>query len=428
MRLTAQTRVFLRAGEEVFRKPSFWDKFKTFVGSDVDLRTGEISIAQNALATTEQVQQAFKLAKVTNAVSLVVDKDIVFQDLHDKADDADLLLEAAHRNAARFTQPFQVIRVVFEWEGHGIHTLIEAVVRCKFKPQEPAVILSYGARIDALRPHDGEDQDAARDRIGKALGDKNLVPLAKNALDQLVARVEAALARAFAGSTLETDHADVQVVKPSNQDVRDMAGGWDHHHNPDVRSAPAYSGYGGGYGWGQRYYDPWGTYYRDPMDTFVNLMILDALVSPHHYHSHWGWDPHGMGHSWSSYGAPVTIVNYNGTPYGTADHITDFQGSMGDVSSVAQSDFSSAGWEDSALSGYDSGNASFDQYGSGTAAAAGTWDCADGSGGGGDSGTSAPSSDCSFDCSSDCSSDCAASDCSWDCSSDCSSDCGGSDW
>ena len=103
MRLTAQTRLTLAGGgEEVFRKPSFWDKFKGFLGSDVDLRTGEISLAGHALALTEQVQQAFKLAKVTNAVSLVVDKDIVYQDLQDRPDDADMLLQAARRNAARF--------------------------------------------------------------------------------------------------------------------------------------------------------------------------------------------------------------------------------------------------------------------------------------------------------------------------------------
>jgi len=413
MRLTAQTRVYLQAGEEVFRKPSFWDKFKTFVGSDVDLRTGELSVAGNALAMTEQVQQAFKIARITNAVSLVIDRDIVYQDLEDKADDADLLLAAARRGADRFSRPFDVIRVVFEWQGGGIHSLIEAAVRSKYKQGEPAVIVSFGARIDALRPAEGESTEAAKQRIGAALADANLVPVAKNTLDQLVARVEGALGRAFAGARLETDHADIQVVKPSNEQVRDMANNWSHH-DASLRNQPSY----GGYGWGQRYYDPWGTYYRDPMDTFVNLMIIDALVSPHHYH--YGWSPGYLGSTWASYGAPVSIVNYNGTHFGTADHIHQYGHHFHDVGHVAQADFSSASWNDAQLSSYDANQSSFDAGSSG----GGTWDCADGTA----AAPSFASADCSFDCTSDCSFDCAASDCSWDCSSDCSSDCGGSDW
>ncbi|MBI5609391.1 MAG: hypothetical protein HY902_10985, partial [Deltaproteobacteria bacterium] len=102
MRLTAQARVFFQAGEEVFRKPSFWDKFKGFLGSDVDLRTGELSLAGNALAVCEQVQQALVTAKITNAVSMGVDRDILFQDLEDKDNDADMLLRAARASATRF--------------------------------------------------------------------------------------------------------------------------------------------------------------------------------------------------------------------------------------------------------------------------------------------------------------------------------------
>ncbi len=416
MRLTAQTRVLLQGGgEEVFRKPSFWDKFKGFLGSDVDLRPGAVSLAGTALALTAQVQQAFKLAKVTNAVSLVVDKDIVYQDVDDKPDDADLLLQAARRGAARFAQAFEVVRIVFEWQGGGISVLIEAIVRGKYRPGEPAVVLSYGARIDALRPADGEDTETAKERIGKALADVNVVPVAKNTLDGLVGRVEGALSRTFVAAQFETDHADVNVRKPSGQEVRDMAGNWQNHH-ADLRQAPNYA-----YGWNSRYYDPWGTYYYDPMDTFVSLMVIDAVMHPHHHH--WGWGPGYLGSSWSSYGAPVTFWDHHGHVYGTADHYGDFHHHFNDVGHVTQNDFSSASWDDSALSGYDANQSSFDSYGSGSSG--GSWDCVDGTA---SADCATTSSDCSFDCSADCSFDCAASDCSWDCSSDCSSDCGGSDW
>jgi hypothetical protein len=415
MRLTAQARVYLQSGEEVFRKPSFWDKMKTFVGSDVDLRTGELSIAGNALAMCEQVQQAFRVAKVTNAVSLTMDREILYQDLEDRADDADLLITAARRSASMFSQPFEAIRMVFEHEAGGVHSLIEATVRSKYKTNEPAVIVAIGGRITSLRPTEGEDQEAAKDRIGKALADQNLVPAAKAMLDALLANLEMGLSRAFAGARIDSDHADIQVVKPSRDELKDMHGNFDHR-DAWLRDQPTYSS---GWSYGS-YYDPWSRYYRDPMDTFVNLMVLDAIMHPRPY---WGYGPGYLGSSWSSYGAPVTVINYNGHPYGTADHINSFQGQLGDVGAVSNLDWSSASWDDSQLSGYDANASSFDQYSGGNAG--GSWDCAGGASSGG--GTS---SDCSFDCTSDCAFDCASSDCSWDCSSDCSSDCGGggSDW
>lgn len=417
MRLTAQARVYLLSGEEVFRKPSFWDKIKTFAGSDVDLRTGELSIAGNALAMCEQVQQAFKLAKVTNAVSLTMDREILYQDLEDRADDADLLITAARRSQTMFSQPFEAIRMVFEHEAGGVHSLIEATVRSKYKKNEPAVLIAIGGRITSLRPMDGEDQEAAKDRIGKALGDQNLVPAAKAMLDALLAKLETGLSRAFAGARIESDHADIQVVKPSRDELQQMHHGFDDRH-ASLRDQPVYNS---GWSYGS-YYDPWSRYYRDPMDTFVNLMVLDAIMHPRPM---WGYGPGYLGSSWSSYGAPVTVINYNGHAYGNADHISSFQGQLGDVGQVSNLDWSSASWDDSQLSGYDANASSFDQY-SGGAAAGGSWDCA----GGSDGGSGGTSSDCSFDCSSDCTADCASSDCSWDCSSDCSSDCGGggSDW
>lgn len=410
MRLTAQARVFFAVGEEVFRKPSFWDKFKTMLGSDVDLRTGELTLAGNALATVEQVQQAFAVAKITNAVSLVVDRDIVFQDLENRDNDADMLARAARASAGRLSQPFDVVRIVFEHEKAGLHSLIEATVRGKYKQTEAAVTVAIGSRITELRPQEDEDMEVAKERIGKALGNTNLVPTYKAVLDELVGRMETALSRVFAGARIEVDHADVQVVKPSRDDVQALADGATLR-DASLRSTPYYSP---GFRYGA-YYDPWGTYYYDPMDTFVNLMVLDAIMSPRH---HWGYGPGYLGSSWSSYGAPVTIINYNGHPYGTADHIDSFSNQMGDIGGVVNQDWSSASFSDGWLSSYDADNSSFDSGSGG-----GSWDCADAGGGGGGG-----SSDCSFDCTSDTSFDCASSDCSWDCSSDCSSDCGGSDW
>ena len=409
MRLTAQARVFLQ-GEDVFRQPTFWDKVSGFFGGEADLRTGEIRLTQDVLALTEDVQKALALAGVTNAVTLVVDKDVLYQDLEDKPDDALLLVAAARDNAPRFVRGFKVLRAVFEHEGAGLSTLIEVTVHAQAKKTEPTATVAFGARIDELRPKDGETLEAAKERMGKALGDAHLVPTYKTQLTNLANKVGAGLKRVFATGRVEVDPADVQVVRPSGADVRDLGQHTDSRWGT-LRGAPSYGGaYGGVYG---RYYDPWSTYYHDPMDTFVNLMILDALISPHHG---WGYGAGYLGGAWSGYGAPVTIINYNGTPYGSADDIDRFSDRLGGVHDVANMDYTAAHWDDRALTSYDAEDSRWGGGGSGSNT---SWDCVGSDSGGSGGSFDCASSDCaSFDCSSDC-----TSDCSWDCSSDCSSDC-----
>lgn len=404
MRMTAQARIFLQ-GEEVFRKPSFWDKVGSFFGGEMDLRTGEIQVTQDVLALTEQIQKALGLAKVTNAVSLVVDNDVIFQDLEDRKNDAEMLVQAARENAPRFMQGFQTLRAVFEHEADGLHSLIEVTVRAKAKKTEATAIVAIGSRIEELRPKDEEPLEKAKQRIGKALANTQLVPTYQNVLNAFVQKLGASLQRVFATARVEVDPVNTQVVRPSGKDVRELGEDGDVRE-ASLRDTPMFGrrAYG-------PYYDPWGTYYYDPMDTFVNLMVLDALVSPHRG---WGYGPGYLGGAWSGYGAPVTIINYNGHAYGSANDVLSYSDQLGGVHETANLDFNAAHWDDSALASYDAADSKWGGGGDNS-----TFDCAGGGDSGGGGSFDCASSDCA---SNDCSSDCS-SDCSWDCSSDCSSDC-----
>lgn len=398
MRLTAQIRVAL-SGQDKFRQPSFWDKARSFFGSDVDLRTGELQLTTSALALAEDLQKALTGAGLTNAVSLLVDRDPIYVDDEGKDNDAQLLLSAIRRHAARLQQPFGELRMVFEHKVSGLHILLEGMVRSVWQQGDVAVVLAVGARIVELEPAEGESLDDAKERIGKALGQAELLPTYKALLDQQVNKLAQQLRRVFAGSQVEIDAAEVSVVKPSRESVAELGHTGGGVHEPWLRAQPQ-----AGAGWGRPYYDPWGTYYHDPMNTFVNLMIIDSLLHPR---PTWGWG------GWGHYGAPVTIVNYNGVPYGHADQIHSFGGQLQDVSVIANQDFSAGSWDDSQLASYDASAAGFQQFSTGDT---GSFDCA------GSGSADCASADCSWDCSSDCSFDCASSDCSFDCSSDCSSD------
>ncbi len=409
MRLVSQGRIYL-PGEQVFRAPRFFDKFKHFFGGEMDLRTGEQKLSRDALSLTEAIQTGLARAGVDNAVSLVVDTDVVFQDAEGQRGDGEMLVSAMRYAHERFESGFETLRAVFEHEGHGLHALIEVTVKAKHAQEAPAATIAIGARIDELRPRDGESMEEARERIGKRLADTALVPTARNALADLGSRIQQGLARTFVQGRVEMDQPEVAVVRPSGEEVRDAAIHRDER-SAHLRETPHYPR-AGAYG---PYYDPWGTYYRDPMDTMVNLMILDAMLAPRH---HWGYGAYGLGHGWASYGAPVHVIHHHGGAICDASEIGSYSSQLGGVGQVASLDFDSASWDDSAMSGYDAGQSSWASTGSGAGTnssfdcvgyddpnqRAASWDC---------------SSDCSWDCSSDCSFDCS-SDCSWDCSSDCS--------
>jgi hypothetical protein len=400
MQLTAQARVYL-PGQDVFRKPTFWDKVKNFTGSDIDLRTGESRLTADALALTELVQQALWVAGIKNAVSLVVDRDVVYHDTDGLTNDAELLVDAMRRCHDRFAAGHQILRAVFEHQEGGLHSLIEVTVRSVHDKQEAAAVVAVGSRIEALRPRDGESLDAAKERIGKALADTTLVPTSRALLDGLMERIRKGLATAFPLARVEVDAASASLERPSGQALRQMHGDRDRRE-AELRDQPAWDRARG------PYYDPWGVYYHDPMNTFVNLMIIDSLLHPH---VGWGYGPGFLGSSWSHYGAPVTIVNNYGSPIASADQVTD--GQLGNLHNVADSDFSTASWDDRALASYDAAESSWTSSGGGGA----DYDCVGGDSGGDSSGNS-------WDCAADYSADCT-SDCSWDCSSDCSWDCGG---
>jgi len=399
MRLTAQARLYL-PGEEVFRDPGLFDKLRSFLGGDVDLRTGELAITSSALALTENVRKALGRAGINNAVTLLVDDDVVFQDDAGVDDDADLLVSAMRDASGRFERGFDVIRAVFEHSEAGLSSLLEATVHRVARKEDPNVTFAIGARIEALRPQPGEETEAARERIGKSLADDNFVPTMVAVLADLVARLEKGALEAFPRAIVEADSPEVSVSRPGSAEVRELGQLADQRRaNLDYDRSRGHAGV---------YYDPWRVYYRDPMDTWVNMLMIDAMTSPR---SGWGYRTGYLGSSWHSRGVEVAVLDGHGKTLCAATEVQDFEDHFTGIHAMTDLDLDTASWSDENLELYEASEKSWTDWD--CESSAGTWDNAS---------TSGASWDCSTDCSWDCSSDCSY-DCSFDCSFDCSSDC-----
>ena len=85
MRLIGQIQITMSAAEAVHREPGFWDKLKRGLGGKIDLDTGQVRVALEATALVDSVKRAFARIGIDNAVSLVVDDTVIFQDSEGRA-------------------------------------------------------------------------------------------------------------------------------------------------------------------------------------------------------------------------------------------------------------------------------------------------------------------------------------------------------
>lgn len=91
----------------MLREPRLWDKIKRAFGGEPDLRTGAMRAALEAGAVVDAVRAALTSLGATNAVALVVDDLVLFDDCHGRPDDLGDLFLAFHDHAAAIDGAFR---------------------------------------------------------------------------------------------------------------------------------------------------------------------------------------------------------------------------------------------------------------------------------------------------------------------------------
>src|SRR4051812_12291235 len=86
MRLVGQLYITV-SSSRVKRDPTFIEKLKRGLGGQVDLDTDEVQNRVEGTAVVDAVLRALGRLGVGNALSLVIDGTVVFQDVDSKADD-----------------------------------------------------------------------------------------------------------------------------------------------------------------------------------------------------------------------------------------------------------------------------------------------------------------------------------------------------
>jgi hypothetical protein len=255
MKLYGTIAVHVR-GLDILREPGWTERIRRAFGGSPDLRTGRMRASLEATALVDAIRTALGTLDIDNAVSLVVDDLVVFQD-HDRTpgDLGDLFL-AFHEYSSAIGGGFDVLRLAVEHTEAGVHHVVEVQAHTEHANGEPAVRIIVSGRVAAFAPLAGEDADAYRARVEPLTKDGATVEMARLAFESFVTRIRDAVQRALPEARAEVLRTDVRVVKPG-ADGRARA---DREVPPDDPN-----------------YDPHARYYPNPMFGALNMMMWGTM-------------------------------------------------------------------------------------------------------------------------------------------------------
>jgi hypothetical protein len=247
------------AGERVLRTPNLWDKVTRAFGGNPDLRTDKVRASLEATAIVEAVRVALGRLGATNAISLVIDDQVLYQDKEGRPDDFGDLFLAFHDNAPVFGGSFRLLRLAAEHEEAGLHLVIEAIARTEHPVDEPAARVVVAGRLKDFEPRPGEDGASYRQRLEPLAGDPMRVTAAQRQFESFVARLGDAMRGSMPEAEVKVLEANALIERPSER---------------PAKPAPPTS----------RRYDPYAYHYGSPLDPILSMVMWSSFLSMGHHH------------------------------------------------------------------------------------------------------------------------------------------------
>jgi hypothetical protein len=269
---------------------------RSLFGARLDLRSNQEELTISAMSLVGGMVEGFSAAGITDVISFVVDKRVVYLDTREVADDLSLILEAAEQKRI-LEKRFNEMHLVLSHKESGLHVLIDVRIRNRVLLGEEEMHLDLSARVEELQIQVGETADAYRNRIEAFMADATRTDGHRLALDGLTRRLADKLTLTLVGARATAQPATVQIIRPGAPQLgrfRKLAFGGGVER-PHYRPVPTYQRSGA-------YADPFFYYYYDPYYDFMSWVMLDAMVHQHYWQS-----------------PAIQVVDTSGTLLGTGD-------------------------------------------------------------------------------------------------------------
>jgi len=254
---------------------------RSLFGAKIDLRSGKEELTVGAFSLVEGLVAAFEAASVTDAISFLVDKKVVYLDTNDVPDDLPLIAKAAEESAI-LDKSFREMHLVLAHKTPSLHTILDCSIASGVVLGDAEMEIEISARLPSLQIQKGESADDYATRVKAFATKENSFEPGRHELDQLVDRVADALRSKLVGAKVTREDATVQVIRPDRQQISKFGslGFGNDVRAPQYRAVPTMQRAGA-------YADPFYYYYYDPYYDFMNYLLIDSMIHDMAWHSNY---------------------------------------------------------------------------------------------------------------------------------------------
>jgi hypothetical protein len=252
---------------------------RSLFGAKLDLRSNHEQLTMTAMSLVAGLVDGFSAAGISDVISFVVDKRVVYLDTREVPDDLALILEAADQKGI-LDKKFSEMHVVLSHKESGLHVLIDVRIRNRVMMGEEEMSIDLSGRVEELQIQPGESAENYRDRIQNYMKEAGRADAHRLALDALTQRVADRLGLTLVGARARVQPSTLQVIMPGSQQLarlRKLPFG-SRVDRPHYRAVPTYQRSGA-------YADPFFYYYYDPYYSFMSWVMLDTMLHHHYWHS-----------------------------------------------------------------------------------------------------------------------------------------------
>jgi len=241
--------------QDVLERPGLFARLRRVLGGNPDLSTGTVRAALEAATLVDAHRRALAEVGATDAVALVVDDLVLFQDRDRRPDDLGDMFLTFHEYAPAIDAEFRTLRLTVEHREAGLHYVIELQARPEYPKGEAPVRVIVSGRIELFEPRLGETAESYRARVAPHLEDPVLPRVAQAAFDNLVTRVRDAIARWIPDAHATVVSADTATKKRATRREGEQ--------RPDDPN-----------------YDPHEAHYPNPMFGMFGMAMLGMAMMP----------------------------------------------------------------------------------------------------------------------------------------------------
>ncbi|MCE9578792.1 MAG: hypothetical protein K8W52_37050 [Deltaproteobacteria bacterium] len=266
---------------ETDRRMGVFEWLRSLFGATIDLRSGREELTVGACSLVEGLVAAFARAGVTDALSFLVDKRVVYLDANEVPDDLPLILKAAEETGI-LDRPFREMHLAVAHQDGRLHTIFDCAITSQVALGEAEMVIEVSSRRVDFRVAHGESAQTYAERVKALAGDPAGFEPMRAELDQRIAQVAEALRAALVGAKVTTAPSYVQLIRPGARQIGRFGKlpFGDQVLDPKYRAVPTTQRTGA-------YADPFYYHYSDPYYDYTNYVIVDAMV----HHATWA-SPH----------------------------------------------------------------------------------------------------------------------------------------